>query len=55
MKAQRLTHAPMGNLSMTKEARTYNGKKTASSKSSAGKTGQLHQNDEAMILLIKAK
>ena len=32
----------MGNLSMTKEARTYNGEKTASSISSAGKTGQLH-------------
>ena len=27
---------------MTKEARTYNGEKTASSISGAGKTGQLH-------------
>ena len=27
---------------MTKEARTYNGEKTASSISAAGKTGQLH-------------
>jgi len=27
---------------MTKEARIYNGEKTASSKSGAGKTGQLH-------------
>ena len=27
---------------MTKEARTYNGERTASSISGAGKTGQLH-------------
>jgi len=27
---------------MTKEARIYNGEKAASSKSGAGKTGQLH-------------
>ena len=32
----------MVNLTMTKEARIYNGKKTASSTSGAGKTGQLH-------------
>ena len=36
------THAPMGTLSLTKEARIYNGEKTASSISGAGKTGQLH-------------
>ena len=29
-------------LSMTKEARVYNGEKTVSSVSGAGKTGQLH-------------
>ena len=29
-------------LSLTKEARKYNGEKTASSISGAGKTGQLH-------------
>ena len=32
----------MGKLSLTKEARIYSGVKTASSVSSAGKTGQLH-------------
>ena len=37
-----LTHAPMVTLSLTKEARIYNGEKTASSRSGAGKTGQLH-------------
>ena len=42
LKAQRLTHALMGTLSLTKEARLYNGEKTASSVSGAGKTGQLH-------------
>ena len=41
-KAQNLTHAPMGTLFLTKEARTYNGAKTASSMNGAGKTGQLH-------------
>ena len=30
------------NLSLTKEARIYNGEKTASSISGAGKTGHLH-------------
>ena len=30
---------------MTKEERTYNGEKTASSISGAGKTGQLHVNE----------
>ena len=32
----------MVNESMTKEARIYNGEKTASSISGVGKTGQLH-------------
>ena len=36
------THAPMGTLSLTKEARIYNGEKTASFISGAGKIGQLH-------------
>ena len=36
------THAPMGTLFLTKEARIYNGAKTASSINGAGKTGQLH-------------
>ena len=35
-------HAPMGTLFLTKEVRIYNGAKTASSISGAGKTGQLH-------------
>ena len=33
---------PMGTLFFTKEARIYNGSKTASSKNGAGKTGQLN-------------
>ena len=36
------THAPMGTLFLTKEARMYNRAKTASSINGAGKTGQLH-------------
>ena len=32
----------MSTLFLTKEARTYNGAKTASSTNGAGKTGQLH-------------
>ena len=36
----RETHAPMGTLSLTKEARIYNGEKTISLTSGAGKTGQ---------------
>ena len=32
----------MGNLFLTKEARRYNGAKTASSVNGAGKTGQFH-------------
>ena len=34
------THAPMGTVSLTKEARIYNGEKTISSTSGSGKTGQ---------------
>ena len=37
-----ISHAPMGTLFLTKEARIYNQAKTASSISGAGKTGQLH-------------
>ena len=44
------THAPMATLSLTKEANTYNGEKTASSISSAGKTGQL-----CMLLLLLSR
>ena len=36
------THAPMGTLFFTKEARIYNGAKTTSSVNGAGKPGQLH-------------
>ena len=39
-KAQRYIHAPMDTLSLTKEARTYNGLKTSSLTSGAGKIGQ---------------
>ena len=35
-------YAPMGTLFLTKEARIYNGAKTASSMNGAGKTGHLH-------------
>ena len=41
-RTQRLAHASMGTLFLTKEARIYNGAKTASSISGSGKTGQLH-------------
>ena len=37
-----ITLAPMDTLFLTKEARIYNGAKTASSINGAGKTGQLH-------------
>ena len=40
--AQNSNHAPTANQSMTKEARIYNGEKTACSLSGAGKTGQPH-------------
>ena len=39
-KAQKYTHAPMGTLFLTKEARIYNGLKTISLTSGAGKSGQ---------------
>ena len=39
-KNQKLTHAPMGTLFFTKEARIYNGLKRISLASGAGKTGQ---------------
>ena len=39
-KAQKLTYAPLGTLFLTKEARKYNGEKTISLSSGAGKTGQ---------------
>ena len=40
----------MGNLFFTKEARIYNGAKTASSINGAGKTGQLHEKNEIRTL-----
>ena len=40
-KAQKQTHAPMGTLFLTKEARIYNGAKTASEINGAGKIGPL--------------
>ena len=39
-KAQRQIHTPMDTLSLTKMARIYNGEKTISLTSGAGKTGQ---------------
>ena len=39
-KAQRQIHTPMDTLSSTKEAKIYNGLKTISLTSGAGKTGQ---------------
>ena len=39
-KAQRKIHEPMHTLSLTKEARMYNGEKAISLISGAGKTGQ---------------
>ena len=41
-KIKKKNHAPMGTLFLTKQARIYNGAKTASSINDAGKTGQLH-------------
>ena len=35
----------MGTLSLTKEAELYDGKKIVSSRSGAGKTGQLHEKE----------
>ena len=40
----------MGTLFLTKEARIYNGAKTASSINGAGKTGQLHAKNEFRTL-----
>ena len=40
----------MVTLSLTKEARIYNGEKTVSSISGAGKTGQLHVKNEIRTL-----
>ena len=40
MEQNRKIHAPMDTLSLTKEARIYNGEKTISLTSGAGKTGQ---------------
>ena len=42
MGSPEITHAPMGTFYLTKEAKIYNGAKTASSVNGAGKTGQLH-------------
>ena len=39
-KAQGKIHAPMDTLSLTKDARIYNGEKTISLTSDSGKTGQ---------------
>ena len=39
-KAQRQIHVPMDTLSLTKEAKIYNGEKTISLTSGTGKTGQ---------------
>ena len=40
-----INHAHMVTLFLIKEARIYNGEKTASSISGAGKTGQLHEKE----------
>ena len=40
----------MGILFLTKEARIYNGTKTASSINAAGKTGQFHEKNEIRTL-----
>ena len=45
-KAQRSTQAPTGALSLTKMARKYNGEKTISSISGAGKTGYLRVKEQ---------
>ena len=39
-KAQRYIHSPMDTLSLIKEAKIYNGEKTISLTSAAGKTGK---------------
>ena len=45
-----ITHSPTGPLFLTKEARIYNGTKTASSINAAGKTGQFHEKNEIRTL-----
>ena len=42
MESQEIKPCTYGYLILTKEARLYNGAKTASSVNGAGKTGQLH-------------
>ena len=42
VESPKINHAPMGTLFLTKEARIYNGAKTTSSISGAGKPGQLY-------------
>ena len=49
-KAQRQIHAPMDTLSLTKEARIYNGEKTICLASGAGRTGQPLVKDETRTL-----
>ena len=44
-KPRNKNHAPLGNLYLTKEAKIYNGAKTASSINGAGKTGQIHEKE----------
>ena len=44
------THAPMGTLCLTKEARIYNGSKITSSISGAGKLDSYEQKKEIRIL-----
>ena len=48
-KVQKEIHAPMGTLFLTKEARTYNGAKTASSINGIGKTGQLEESERMKL------
>ena len=45
-KAQRLTQAPMGTLSLTKMARKYNGEKTIPTISGTGKIGHLRVKEQ---------
>ena len=47
---QRETHAPMGTLSLTKDARIYSGEKIVSSVSGSGKIEQLHVKNEIRTL-----
>ena len=45
----------MGTLFLTKEARIYNGAKTASSTNGAGKIGQLHGTEEFIYMAAMEK